>query len=150
MKERIQYVWSEHTGADGEPQWPNEQGKRNRLASRLLGACVIASIDYWLDLAFDVLRNQEAESRRRLFGSLTPEQRAGVESLLSETVHGVVFSLLTDLDQFPGARLDLVAYDADTQAQLASVGEGEIFDLHDRLGGWIEEFSEFRRELEAG
>jgi hypothetical protein len=164
VKERIQHVWSEHIGPDGESHWPDDQSKRDKLASRLLGACVVGSIDYWLDLAFDALRNPDAsparrrervdadkdDARRSLFASLTPEQRAGVELLLAETVRGVVFSILADLDQFPGARVDLVAYDSDTQEKLASVGEGDIFDLHDRLGGWIEEFSDYRRELEAG
>ena len=163
MKNRIQHVWNDHFDPDGEPRWPDTPDSRNKLASRLLGASVIASVDDWLELALDVLRNaepsparrrertrSEAEDRQRsVFATLSQEQRVALEALLFQTVRGSLHSILVRLDQFPGARLDIVAFHPDTEQKLASILEGDILDLHDRLSSWIEEFSDYVKELEA-
>jgi hypothetical protein len=125
------------------------------LASDLLGACVIACMDYWLEHALEHLRNPEAspawrradvnwqkdEAARRLFSALSPEQRAAVEKQLFDTVFGVVHSVLAKLDQFPNGVADISVRHLETQETMASVYEGDILDLHDRLFGWIERFS---------
>lgn len=163
MKDRIELVLEPHRGDDGQFRWPAATDDRNELASRLLGACSVASLDYWVESALDVLRNPEPSPERRrertdgeqddqereVLGALTDEQRRVVETIVLRTAHGIMFSLLTELDQFPGAELDLVAYEPESATHLASVREGDIFDLHDRLGAWVEEFSEYSRELET-
>ncbi len=136
MKDRISSVCKEHLDASGEFQWPADMAARNRLASRLLGACVVAKMDYWTEKA---LRTLEAE--------LPVDQQQKLRRLLFDTVDGVVFSILAKLDQFPFANLDIVLSDVETQESIASVGDGDIFDFHDRLAGWIEKFSDYPEEF---
>jgi hypothetical protein len=161
VKDRIEFVLRAYRDEEGGVRWPAAAEERNALASRLLGACTVASLDYWLELALDVVRNPEPSAERRrdrvdpdrddlerkVLSGLSDEQRAVVERLMFRTAKGAVFSLLTHLDQFPSAQLDLVAFDPDSDVELASVRDGEIFDLHDRLHGWVGEFSEYPHEL---
>jgi hypothetical protein len=139
MKERIQSVCQEHLDASGQFQWPDSKVERDELASRLLGACIVAGMDSSIEKALSDLPP-----------SLSSEQRSKFEQLLFEAVKGVVFSILVKLDQFPQANLDLVLSDLETQKNLASVTEGDIFDLHDRLWSWLEEFSEYAKKFGAG
>lgn len=139
MKERIQSVCQQYLDGTGQFQWPVDGAARNRLASHLFGACVVAGMDICID-----------DARPALPTSLTLEQRSAIEQVLFQTVKGVVFSILVKLDQFPQANLDLVLRDLDSEEMLASVVEGDIFDLHDRLWKWLEEFSEYTKEFGAG
>ncbi len=157
MKDRIAHVWSSHIGPDGEARWPEGREARNELASRLLGACTVAEMDGSIALALDVLQNRVASAerrrsrpdaqgddlRRQVLASLTQEQRTHVEELLFSTLRLAMFGFLTKLDQFPGGTADLVVRDADTGRELASIVDGSVVDLHDRLGSWLEEFSEY-------
>src|SRR5262245_31514800 len=157
MKERIAHVWGPHTNPNGEPKWPADQQACNELASRVLGACIVAGMDGWIESAIDVLSNPTAsperlrsrtepeldDERRRVFGSLTTQQREQVEALLFRSIKGAVFSILVKLDQFPGGLADVVVTDPDHDGRLASVMEGSILDLHYRLHEWVAEFSEY-------
>lgn len=68
-----------------------------------------------------------------------------------QTAHGVLFSLLVKLDEFPGGFADVVVADLrDEKRPIASVMEADVFDLHDRLGSWIAEFSEYKEQFEDG
>lgn len=164
MKDRIANVWAKCA------DWPESEAERDLLASRLLGACIVASLDGWLEPALDRLHNPQSPEWRQQnggpqawardrelrehLGSLTPEQKRAVETLLAGTLSGTLHSLLTKLDQFPAgtaaypdAVLELVVQEGDGETEIASVSAGELFDLHDRLAGWIEEFSEYARLL---
>jgi len=165
MKERIHHVWAPNADKDDQLHWPAEREERDKLASQLLGACIVSAIDGWLDIAFDKLYEEQSALWRRnnggpkqweqdqrfraLFQSMTAEQRDAVRKLLVSTVRGAFFSALAGLDQFPaatseheGAALELIVHDADTDQTLASVVDGDVFDLHDRLGNWLKEFSD--------
>ena len=108
------------TGPDGRFRWPERQAERDALASRLLGAVVVQDMDSWLRTGLAELRDL----------GLTEDQRRAVEGVLGRAVSGTVFSVLVSLDQFPEAIADVVLNDPDTGERLASVGAGEIFDLH--------------------
>jgi hypothetical protein len=138
MKDRIRTVCAEYLDSEGEFHWPADESVRNTLASRLLGACIIGAMDGAVETGLSTL---EAD--------FSPEQQAKVRRLMFETVKGVVFSILVKLDQFPGANLNLVLSGLENDDRLASIFEGDIFDLHDRLWGWISEFSEFPKEFGA-
>lgn len=135
MKERIQFVCKPHLDVEGNFRWPVNEADRNALASRLLGACIVAGMDDSVERAMKRLEEKSAIA-------LAPEQKEVVERLLAETVRGVVFSVLVKLDQFPHALLDLVLTEPEDGRPLASIMEGDIYDLHDRLWGWLSEFSE--------
>jgi hypothetical protein len=157
MKDRIAHVWSPHTAPNGETRWPDKPEVRNELASRLLGACTVAEIDGAMGLAMDLLHNpvpsaerlrsrphpEVEDQQRRVFASFTSEQRTHVEDLLFSTVHLAIFGLLTKLDQFPGGTVDLTVRDPDSGQGLASIVDGSVLDLHDRLASWLDEFSEY-------
>jgi hypothetical protein len=136
MKDRIRSVCQEHTDSNGTFRWPSDEAERNKLASRLFGACVVAGMDSWMEKAL-----------AKLPPDLSPEQQSNVKRLLFQTVSGVVFSILVKLDQFPTANLDMVLSDPENDERLASVIDGEIFDLHDRIGGWLEQFSDYAKDF---
>jgi hypothetical protein len=138
MKDRIRAVCAEYLDSNGEFQWPADEAARNKLASRLLGACIVAAIDGCVEVGLSSL---EAD--------LSSEQQSKVRRLLFQTVKGVVFSILVKLDQFPCANLDLVVTSLENEERLASIYEGDIYDFHDRLWDWIREFSEFPEEFGA-
>jgi hypothetical protein len=166
MKERIAHVWGPYLDPDGDAHWPGTRADRDRLASRLLGASVVSAIDGWLEIALDQLHHdqspiwrrehggpeqwEEDQATRALFQSMSKEQRSAVQRLLVRTLHGAFFSALVKLDQFPAGTpesedtiADIVVVDADRAETVASVGNGDVLDFHDRLNQWIEEFSEY-------
>ena len=136
MKDRIQFVSQDYLDANGDFQWPTNEADRNQLASRLLGACIVAATDYWIEKAIPKIESD-----------LPIDQQNKMKQILFDTVRGVVFSILVKLDQFPFANLDLVLSDVEKDERLASIVEGDIFDLHDRLFGWVEKFSEYPKEF---
>jgi hypothetical protein len=140
LKERIRFVCKPYIDSEGKFRWPANEPDRDALASRLLGACIVAGMDEWIERA-----TKRLERGPGLV--LTPGQKDAVERLLAETVCGVVFSVLVKLDQFPQAAIDLILTDPDDGSQLASIMEGDIFDLHDRLWGWLSEFSEYAAQF---
>lgn len=135
MNDRIQFVCQPHLDDKGEFTWPADETDRNELASRLFGACVIAGMDYWIEQALPAMQEFSAD------------QQSKIKKLLFQTVSGVVFSILVKLDQFPHANLDLVLSNLENDAKIASIIEGDIFDLHDRLANWLDEFSNFPAEF---
>lgn len=138
MKDCVRSVCAEYLDSNGRFQWPADEPARNKLASRLLGACIVAAMDGWVEKGLSTLDT-----------GFSSEQQLKVRRLLFETVKGVVFSILVKLDQFPCANLDLVLTGLESEGRLGSIFEGDTFDFHDRLWGWIKEFSEFPEEFGA-
>lgn len=136
MKDRIRSICAEYLDRNGIFQWPADEPARNMLASRILGACIVAVMDGWVEKDLSTLDPD-----------FSSEQKLKVRRLLFETVKGVVFAILVKLDQFPNANLDLVLTGLENEDRLASIFEGDFFDFHDRLWGWIKEFSEFPEEF---
>jgi hypothetical protein len=137
VKNRIESVCQSHLDANGEFQWPADATQRNQLASRFLGASIVSGMDNWSERAIAKLESE----------SVSIEQKQNLKRLIFETVQGVVFSILVKLDQFPYGNLDLLLSDVETEQRLASIVDGDIFDLHDRLGAWLAEFSEYPKEF---
>src|SRR5580698_8786300 len=129
MADRIQSVCQPHLDDGGEFHWPATQEGRDALASRMLGACVVAGMDEWTGRAIQRLR---AEPQL----GLTAEQSAKAEKIVAEAVRGVVFSTLVKLDQFPHAILDIVLSGEEDEVPVASIVAGDINDLHDLIWGW--------------
>jgi hypothetical protein len=132
MANGIRRVCEPYTDPDGRFRWPEVQAARDALASRLFGAGVVQAMDSWLRKGLAELAGL----------GLNEHQQRAVGQIIGQAISGAVFSLLVHIDQFPAAVADVVVDDADTGERLASVGAGEIFDLHDRLGGWVGEFSD--------
>jgi hypothetical protein len=139
----------------GEITWPDQAETRDRLASDLLGAEIVSSLDNWVDGAVDFVRNRTSTkefprknlawehdvSMRAGLAGLSPDQQNAVIRLVAETASGVLFSALVAFDQCPAAEIRVEAYDLDTAEKLASILPGHI-DFHDRLYEWIADFSE--------
>ena len=136
MENRIQTVCQHCTDDSGAFRWPSDEAERNKLASQILGACVVAGMDYSL-----------ADALANLPPDLSAEQLSKIRRLFLQTVSSVAFSILVKLDQFPHANLDLILSDLENDDRVASIVDGEIFDLHDRLGGWLEQFSDYANEF---
>jgi hypothetical protein len=97
MKDRIRSVCAEYLDSNGEFRWPADQTGRNNLASRLLGACIVAAMDGSVEKGLSTLETD-----------FSSEQQLKVRRILFEAVKGVVFSILVRFDQFPYGNLDLV------------------------------------------
>jgi hypothetical protein len=163
VKDRIRHVWDPYTNEHGDLKWPSGADERNSLASRLIGAITVVALDGSMDWAAELLRvpspspewrrshtNWESyEAARNVFATLTTEQREWIERLVAHAAFGVMFSFLVHLDQFPGGWADIAIADPENEnQQIASAVNGDTLDLHDRLGGWIEEFSEYTSTFE--
>lgn len=140
---------------DGELAWPGDAAQRDKLASDLLGAEIVSSLDYWVNRAMDFIQNSEpsVDHRRknvaweremyirRGLASLTPEEQRAVIRLVAETASGSLFSALVAFDQCPSVEIRIDAHDLDTSEKVASILPGAL-DLHDRLYEWTAEFSD--------
>ena len=74
-----------------------------------------------------------------------------VLKLVREVAHGVLFSTMVDLDQFPFADVNISLLERDENEQVARTveiyaGNG---DLHDEFCDWVARFSKHAEELEA-
>lgn len=136
MKDCIRYVSQEHLDTNGVFRWPADAGDRDKVASRLLGACIVDAMDGGIEKALASLP-----------ADFSADQQPKARSLLFRTIAGIVVSILAKLDQFPSANFDMVLTNLDNEEKLASVVEGDTLDLHDRLPGWLKEFSEFAKEF---
>lgn len=140
---------------DGEIVWPSESEERDRLASDMLGAEITSSLDYWVDLAVDFVRNRVSSTNfprknqawqhdittRAAFAGLTAQQQDAVIRLVAQTASGTLFSALVAFDQCVGAEIRVDAYDPEISEKVASILPGYI-DFHDRLYDWIDAFSD--------
>jgi hypothetical protein len=141
--------------SDGNICWPDTVEARNELASELFGAKIATNLDYWIEHSQERIRNpiasnqfkrehvnwEKDEPLRKAFSEMTPDQRHLVEQLVWKTATGLLFSTLSDLDQFPGGIIDMHVLDADSGEKLASITEAGSFELHDRFYNWLSEYS---------
>jgi hypothetical protein len=91
---------------------PTDPVERFKMARSLLGYSLVTSLDYWLDFAVDKLENPQPEtpyareneyakkdrSLREPFASFDKKSKEAVLKLLSASVTGLLFSILTDFD----------------------------------------------------
>ena len=139
---------------------PENEDDKIKLARALLGLSIISNLDYWLDHAKDYLDNDQPKepfirdnelSRkdktfRDTFSKLDNETKTVVLKLISSTVTGVLFGMLTSFDQFDFGELILSlkpkAVDK-TEIKISS----DLEDLHDELSEWIYTFSKYKDDL---
>lgn len=154
--------FSRYLNERGGFHWPEDPEERNELASDIFGFQVVGRIDSAVEHAREVLFKPEAspeyrrhhsawetdQPHRDCFATLTDEQRQLVDRYLRESLTTTIFSLLVRFDQFSEGHLDLQVLDLETEEPIANIVQGSIFDLHDRLGEWIERFSRYAEELE--
>ena len=144
----------------GEIEMPTNEKDKMKLVRALLGLSLINRIDYWLDYSKDFLDNAlpkepfirenelslKDKSFRDTFSKLDNETKTKVGELINSTVTGVVFSILTNLDQFDFGDISIFLKpksDDNTQIKITS----DLDDLHDELSEWIYTFSKFREVL---
>ena len=144
----------------GDLEIPDSDQEKLKLARALLGSSIVHGLDYWLDIAKDYVENKDPKepflrdnefSRkdktfRDTFSKLDKETKEVIIKLVNSTATGIVFSLLTSLDQFDygDLTLSLKPKSAEpTEIKISSDTEG----LHDNLSEWIYTFSKFKDDL---
>lgn len=118
------------------------------------------SLDYWLDFAVDKLENPLPEtpytreneyakkdrSLREPFASFDKGSKEAVVKLLSATVTGLLFSILTDFDQFDFGELSIkLLTKSENPISIDITAPPE--ELHDDLNEWIYLFSKYKELL---
>src|SRR5262249_24449785 len=106
-------VLSQYLQPDGRLRWPEDRGERTEVARVLFGRGLAETYDVSLTDALDYLHNSaphtpferkneayEADTwlRTRL-NTLSADQRHAVEVLLTDSLYGMIFSLLVSVDQ---------------------------------------------------
>ena len=144
----------------GEIQIPADNEERHKLVRALIGFSFTKRLDYWLDFARDYVENSapkepfvrdnELSKKDRLLrdtlSKLDDHTKKVLIRLIDSTATGVLFSILTDMDQFGFGKIILSLRpksDDGTQIEISS----ETEDLHDELAEWIYSFSKFKAEL---
>ena len=164
MEDHAEFVES-HLTPDRRILWPPESQDQATLGRTMLGISFVRTMDYWIDLAVDYVTNpgddkvferkNEAWKRdrayRSAFAQLTAEQRTMVLKLVRQVAHGVLFSTMVDVDQFPPANVHIALVERDEDEQIARsveiyAGNG---DLHDELCDWVARFSKHAEQLDA-
>jgi len=86
----------------------------DEIINLFLGALIVGKIDYWLKRAFDFIDNKQPETPnerewselaerdkayRTNFLQLDNEVKTQIKKLLRESIEGIVFSILSELDE---------------------------------------------------
>ncbi|MDR2145517.1 MAG: hypothetical protein LBE91_03530 [Tannerella sp.] len=86
----------------------------NEIINLFLGASIVGKIDYWLERSFDFIDNEkpktpferewsevakEDKAYRTNFAQLDNEAKTQLKKLLQETIEGVMFSTLSELNE---------------------------------------------------
>ena len=164
MEDHAEFVEA-NLAPDRRILWPAESEDKATLGRTMLGVSFVSTLDYWIDVAVDYVTNpdnddafprkNEAWKRdrayRSVFAQLTIEQRRMVLKLVREVAHGVLFSTLVNVDQFPPADVHITLVERDDNEQVARsvqiyAGNG---DLHDEFCEWVARFSKHAEQIEA-
>ena len=139
---------------------PENDQEKLKLARALFGYSIVDQLDCWLAIARDYIENKEPKepfvrvnelSRkdklfRETFSKLDAETKAIIIKLVNSTMTGIVFSLLTKLDQFDFGELKISLKPKSTDCTEIKISS-DSEDLHDELSEWIYSFSNFKDEL---
>ncbi len=150
------------TSEFGDIEIPNDEEEKIKLARALVGLSIVNRLDYWLDYAKDYIDNDKPKkpflrdnelSRkdkffRDTFSKLDNETKEAVLKLIHSTVTGVVFSMLTNFDQFDFGELILSLKPKSVDKTEIKISS-DLDDLHDELSEWIYTFSKFKDDLVA-
>jgi hypothetical protein len=144
----------------GEIGLPTEEAERIELARALFGYSIVNRLDYWLDIAKDLLESDapkqpflrdNAASRkdkafREVFSKMDAASKEAVLKLLNTTATGLVFSMLTNLDQFDFGQLSLTLQPKSAEPVNIPITTEEA-ELHEELAVWVYKYSKFKADL---
>jgi hypothetical protein len=164
---KISEFWKANT-AGGRMAWPDDPEGRDALARSAFGTAFVEAIDYWLRRADDLVDNPSPPSEpwkratedaayRPTFAAMSESQRELVRKLVRHTALGVVFTSLTNLDQWPPGHFEISLTDGEGGGPVVrGTATSPPGDLHDGLYDWVWEFSEYasilmsRTPMQAG
>ncbi|GEO03905.1 hypothetical protein AAE02nite_15690 [Adhaeribacter aerolatus] len=148
----------------GNINLPESEDEKRKLARALLGLSLIGNLDNWLNNAFDLIDNHEPEepflrenalSRkdkafRLAFAHLDNAVKEKIKEIIIDTASGVLFSSLVTFDQFEYGDIciSLRPKTLDGKSEALDISD-KWEDLHDELPEWIENFSNYRKELKS-
>lgn len=147
---------------NGDIELPVDNQDRIKLARALLGYSIVHELDYWLDIAKDYIENEQPQepfirdnnlskkdkSFRDVFAKLDNESKDAIKKLVNSTATGIVFSLLTNFDQFDFGEILLFLKTKSVDTTEIKISS-DLEELHDELSEWIYEFSKFKDDLVA-
>jgi len=145
---------------NGDIELPLDDRDKIKLARALLGFSIIHELDYWLDIAKDYIENDKPKEPflrennlskkdmifRNAFAKLDNETKDAIKKLVNSTATGIVFSLLTNFDQFDFGEVLLYLKPKSVDTTEIRISS-ELEELHDELSEWIYEFSKFKHDL---
>ena len=144
----------------GDIEVPTDEEEKIKLARTLFGSSITNTLDYWIDYAKDLIdndnpkepfiRDNEVSRKDKHFrdtlSKLDNETKKIIIKLINSTATGIVFSLLTNFDQFDFGELTIsLKPKADDKTEIKISSDME--DLHDELSEWIYTFSKFKDDL---
>lgn len=150
----------EYSDKFGNLKVPSDSKERFEMARKLLGSSLVDSMDYWLDFAIDkinnvspaepyIRENEYAKRDRALrepFAKFDKGSKEAVMQLLSATISGLLFGVLTDFDQFDFGDLSIrLRTKSENPVTIEITSPTE--ELHDELAGWIDTFSKYKERL---
>ena len=128
----------------------------NEIINLFLGALIIGRIDYWLDWSFDLIDNENPKTPferewsetakkdkafRTNFARLDSVSKIQLKKLLRETIEGLSFSILSELNE------DYWEINLESDDMKGTANENG--DLHTDLWKWIGMFGETKEEDNA-
>lgn len=156
-------IYERYVTATGDVTWPDDDQERTLLARALYGRQLVDTLDCWLSHVIDLvenpepaepfLRRNEAYEKdkyfRDRFTTLSAEQKLAVRNPVYTIAHGLLFSVLVDVDRgdYGTIVLGLIPRNKENEVQAVQIAPGECFDLHDELNDWILSFSRFADQL---
>ena len=126
----------------------------NEIVNLFFGALVVGKIDYWIERSFDFIDNEKPgkpferewseiakqdKAYRTSFSQLDSEVKNQLKRLIRESVEGVVFSILSELDESNVGDWNVELQE--TEKQKIGVVNSEC-ELHEDLYRWIELFGD--------
>ncbi len=144
---------------------PDNQDQKIELSRDLFGSTLIHAIDYWLDIAKDLLDNEvpiqpfERQNKaaktdklyRETFSKLDDHTKKIILQLIASTASGVVYSILLDLDRYHFGDIE-ISFKPKTSTiveniHIASPFDERLEELHTDSRDRIEKFSKYKELL---
>ena len=143
----------------GDIDIPSDNAEKQQLARALFGLSIVENLDYWLNLANDYVDNEKPDEPfarenafsqrdkhfRNALAKLDNDTKKVIKELICSTSTGIIFSLLTNLDQFDYGKLKLSLTPKSRQNLEIEISSED--ELHDDLAVWIDSFSKYKDDL---
>ena len=127
----------------------------NEIVNLFLGKLIVGKIDYWLERSFDFIDNEnpkkpferewsevakQDKAYRTSFSQLDSETKVQLKKLLRQSIEGVTFSILSELNG------DCWTVNLESEDMKGTANENG--NLHTDLWNWIELFGQNKDESE--